>query len=451
MASVPAPSVDPITPAWYPLRPHAIQSALWRTQARFVGIKAGRGSGKTTIGLRRLVRFLPVQRGHQFVHRYAYLGPTREQAKKVAWETLKSLVPPTWLDGRPSESHLVIKIAIRYATGIHRAELHVIGMDKPQRFEGKQWDGVFEDEASDQRPNIHLSIRPALSERAGWWWKGGVPKRQGVGARQFNKFYERGVSGDKGYASFTWPSSDILTSDEVEQAKQDLDEKDYAEQYDAESVSASGAAFHAFGKDSHVRQCIYDPTRAIYVGSDFNVSPMAWCLAHKTPDGLGLEVFDEIWLTDTNTQATLDVLWDRYGETHKGGWFFHGDATAQGRRTAASSSDYAQIKNDQRFKGRVLYPKDQPGVKDRLSSCNALLRNAAGVVRCWIDPRCENLIADLEHRALDETGYPKDAGKSGTKEGHMSDGWGYLVHWYWPTTRIRQTVAPKIGVYQGDG
>lgn len=440
-------SAAQLTPAWYSLRPHAVQSALWRCPARFVAIKAGRGSGKTTIGLRRLVRYLPVPRGHQHVHRYAYLGPTREQAKKIAWETLKALVPRHWLEGPPSESHLVIRTAILYPTGLHRAELHVIGMDKPQRFEGKQWDGVFEDEASDQRPTIHLSIRPALSERRGWWWKGGVPKRQGIGARKFKEFAERGLRGDSNYATFSWSSETVLTNEEIEQAREDLDEKDYNEQYKADWESVSGAAFHQFDTNVHVRPCTYDSARPIYVGSDFNVSPMAWVLAHKTADGSGLEVFDEIWLMDTNTQSTLDVLWDRYGENHKGGWFFHGDATAAARKTAASSSDYAQIKNDQRFKGRVLYPKAQPGVKDRLSSCNALLRNAAGRVRLWIDPRCENLLADLEHRSLDETGFPKDTSST---EGHASDAIGYLIHWYWPSTRVERKQTGRIGVFRGE-
>lgn len=241
----------------------------------------------------------------------------------------------------------------------------------------------------------------------------------------------------------------MLTADEIAQAQEDLDDKDYNEQYGGEWESASGAAFHAFDEDVHVRPVTYDPLRPIYVGSDFNVNPMAWCLAHKTADGRGLEVFDEVWLTNTNTQETLDVLFDRYGQTHRGGWYFHGDATASARRTAASSSDYAQIRDDDRFDGsRILYPPSQPDVKDRLSSCNRLLRNAAGAVNCWVDPRCQHLIADLAHRELDDHGYPKDAGKSGTM-GHMSDGWGYLVHWYWPITRRESTASAKIGIFTG--
>lgn len=438
-----------LTPAWYPLRPHSAQSSLWRCPSRFVAIKAGRGSGKTTIGLRRLVRFLPVPRGHSFTHRYAYLGPTREQAKRIAWEELKALVPTHWLNGQPSESDLCIRIAVMYATGLHKAELWVIGMDKPQRFEGKQWDGVFEDEASDQKPTIHRSVRPALSQRKGWWWKGGVPKRQGIGAKKFNEFFERGLNGNANYASFRWSSDTVLTAEEIEQAKEDLDDKDYNEQYGAEDVSASGAAFHNFDKNVHVRQVVYDPNKPIYVGSDFNVNPMAWCLAHKTPDGKGLEVFDEIWLRDTYTQHTLDVLWDRYGQVHKGGWFFHGDATAANRKTAASDSDYAQIRADERFKGNVLYPPGQPAVKDRLSSCNRLIRNAAGAVNFWVDPRCVNLINDLEYRTLDDNGYPTDAGKSATDIGHMSDGAGYLIHWYWPITRPEPKKPGQIGIFQG--
>jgi hypothetical protein len=324
-------------------------------------------------------------------------------------------------------------------------------MDQPQRFEGPAWDGVVSDESCDQKPGLDKTVRPAIDGRLGWWWMIGVPKRQGVGAARFRGYCERGLRGTDGWATFSWPSEGIMPQSAIEDAKRDLDEKDFNEQYRACWENMGGAAFYSFSDEDggNVRTCNHDPMRPILVGSDFNVNPMAWVLAHKSADGLGLEIFDELWITDTNTQAALDRLWRLYGEKHNGGWLFHGDATAQARHTSASSSDYAQLKNDRRFKAKVFYPAQNPGRKNRASSCNALLKNAAGERRCWIDPRCTHLIADLKERGLDASGAPAE-GKSGDPIGHISDAWGYLVHWYWPSTRIDTGAKPSIGVYHGE-
>lgn len=405
-----------LTPAWTALKPHKLQSRLWRSDHRFVAVAAGRGSGKTELARRRLVRFLAVKKAWQ-TPLYFYAGPTYGQARRVAWQTLKDLVPKEWLLAPPSESSMVIKT-------IFGSELHVVGMDKPQRIEGVQWDGGIIDECSDQKPKtFDLSVRPALSHREGWCWRIGVPKRHGVGALEFRSCFDK----DSGWDTYQWPSRDILSKEEVAYAKQMMDAKDFAEQYEASWVKSGGAAFHAFDVYKHVRPVTYKDDKPIIVGSDFNVNPMAWALMHRTSDGL--EVFDEIWIRDTNTQRTLDTLHSRYPD-HRGGWHFMGDATGRARKTAATRSDYIIIKQDERFSGNVRYPKANPSVKDRLASCNALLHHD----RIHIDARCVNLILDLEFRGLDDTGHPEDIGD----QGHITDALGYVIHGLFPVRYVTQ-------------
>src|SRR5262245_40011145 len=98
-----------LTPAWFDLNPHPVQQELWASPHRFVAVRAGRRSGKTTLAKRRLVRYLPVKLWHNQPGRYLYLGPTRDQAKHIAWEDLKALVHPSWLDGEPKETELIIR------------------------------------------------------------------------------------------------------------------------------------------------------------------------------------------------------------------------------------------------------------------------------------------------------------------------------------------------------
>ena len=420
--------------AWTPLRYHPKQSKAWRTRARFIALACGRGSGKTELARRRVVRMLPVKKPWPDPI-YFFALPTAVQARRVAWDKLKALVPKEWLKGDPRESDMVIET-------VFGSKLYLVGMDKPQRIEGNQWDGGVVDESCDQKPgHFTRSIRPALSHRNGWCWRIGVPKRFGIGAVDFKKAFDDWGSGKLGsqYESYTWPSSEIMTPEEIQAAMADMDQKDFEEQYMASWLSASGCVFHAFSEEHNVLQGIkYRPDLPIIVGSDFNVNPMAWVLIQRDPITKAFLVFDEVWLRNTHTQATLDHLFQRYG-THQGGWIFIGDATAKSRNTRASLSDYAQIRNDKRFiRAHVYYPDSNPAVVERFAATNRQLCNAAGQRKLFVHPKCKNLIHDLLSRAYQEgTRMPDDEGDVG----HITDALGYPIHYLCPVLAETQGMS----------
>ncbi len=425
-----------ILEAWEPFRHHAVQRALWQCAARFVAVPAGRGGGKTELSKRRLVRFLPIKKDWANP-RYFYGAPTQAQAKRIAWQDLLNLIPKSWIDSI-SLGELKIKT-------VFGSELNVIGMDAPQRIEGVQWDGCVIDESCDIKPKVfELNILPALSWRDGWCWRIGVPKRQGVGAVEFKKFYDMACNGEVADAmGFTWPSSDIIPAVRLEWAQKNLDPKDYREQFDAKFVTAGGGIFYTFERDYNVRPCAYHDDRMIIVGSDFNVDPMAWVLGHKYEDHI--EWFDELWLRNTNTEYSLDVLAGRYN-THKGGWEFYGDATGKARKTSASKSDYQLIMNDERFKamGRTIhYTRSNPLVTDRFAACNNRIKNAKGERRLFVDPRCKHLIDDLEARHYKQgSKEPEDVGDVG----HITDAMGYPIHYIWPVMVPIEGAAQTISM-----
>ena len=224
---------------WEPLKHHDIQAQAWTTKARFALLAAGRGSGKTTLARRRCVRFLPVEKPWSDP-KYFYGLPTRDQAKRVAWAQLQSLIPAPWIK-RVYESDLRIKT-------VFGSELFVVGLDKPQRIEGDQWDGGVVDEYADQRPGIFdRTIRPALTHRKGWFWGIGVPKRIGIGAVEFReRFGKWEKSDDPNFAAYTWSSEDILPPEECAQAREQLSADDYNEQFRGSFISLRGLVFHAF-------------------------------------------------------------------------------------------------------------------------------------------------------------------------------------------------------------
>lgn len=437
-----------LPPAWFPLRHHPVQQRLYFGRERFVCVCAGRRSGKTMLARRRVVRFLSVKKPWPDPE-YFYALPTYNQARRVAWEKIKPLVPPEWTDpsrgGKVDESRMTIRT-------VFGSTLRVFGLDKPMRAEGGDFDGGVIDESSDQRPRaFDLTFRPALALRDGWCWRIGVPKRFGSGAMEFRECYDEWLQqlGDGIHAAYTWSAEDIWPAAEVEQARSDMDARDFAEQVGGVWQTAGGLVYYCFDEVESVDAGIrYDASLPIAVCSDFNVDPMAWVLMQVSDNGM--RVFDEVWERNTNTRRSLDVLFERYGE-HAAGWFFFGDATGRARKTAASSSDYAQIRSDERFRNaRCFYPKSNPAVHDRVAAVNSALLSADGVRRLKISPRCVHLIKDLGYLAYD--GGTREIDDSDGDAKHVTDALGYGVHYLRPVrARAADDDEGAAGVMVGLG
>jgi hypothetical protein len=412
---------------WKQLKYHPVRQELYTNPGRFPLVAAGRGSGKSEYAKRFVVRQLPLHKPWEDPC-YFYGLPTYGQAKRVAWESFLKLIPQQWIKGEPSVSELVIKT-------VFGSSLHIVGMDKPMRIEGTQWDGGVLDEYGDQKPGAFgLSVLPALAFKRGWCWRIGVPKRFGIGAAKFHEEFHLALEGKTPESkAFTWSSEDILTPEEIISAKSLLGVKEYNEQYRASWEDKDGLVFYAFSAGNVTSEAVYQSDQPIIVSSDFNVDPMSWVLCHKT--ATGLNAFDEVCLRNTNTQKTLDELYRRYGP-HQSGWMFVGDASSKARKTSATTSDLAQIMADNRFiNKKVMYSKSNPPVADRNAAVNALCLNAMDEVRLRIHPRCLAVIKDLSGLS-----YIK-----GTREiqpvlgmGHMSDALGYVIYKLYPVT-----VAPS--------
>lgn len=424
--------------AWTTFRWTVKQLSLLDSQARFIALPCGRGSGKTEIAFRNLVVRLakrPQQESSPSLH--AYTAPTNAQAMRVGWDKLQALIPRGWIR--------TVKVTDQYIETIFGSRVYVLGMDQPQRIEGNQWCHIILDESSDQHPGVFdKTVLPALTHHRGSCWRIGVPKRQGIGAAEYRRFCETAASEpNEDRACFSWPSSDVLSRDDLAYAMEHLDPRDFDEQFNATWQRSGGQVFFAFDEAYNVRPVTYDRQRALVVGSDFNVDPMCWSFGHRY-DGR-MEWFDELFMRDTNTQAALDATWARY-QDHAGGFEFYGDASGRARKTSASTTDYLLIANDMRFKraGRTIhYPESNPAIEDRIAAMNALFLNAAGHRRQFIDPKCEHLIADLKNRHYRPgTREPNDVGDLG----HMTDAASYAVHALFPIQLHREQISPAVTI-----
>lgn len=422
---------------------------LIHSRSRFRVVPAGRRSGKTERAKRYLIKQALKEgvSGKWDDPRFFAAAPTRDQAKAIFWSDLKSLVAREWLAEDPRESELLI----RFAVG---SEIQVIGMDKPQRIEGRPWNGGILDEYANMKSTAWTeNVRPALSDRNGWCWLIGVPE----GRNHYFDLYKRGQTDDSGeWASFHWVSADILPAEEIESARRDLDELTYQQEYEASFVNFQGRAYYPFDERTHCKKLSYDPKKPLIFGFDFNYEPgvAAVCQEQKLPNGLqGTGVIGEVWIPrNSNTPAVCRKLIADWNE-HQGRIICYGDATGGARGSAkVQGSDWDLIRQEFRgpFGDRISYrvPKANPPERSRINAMNTRLRNGAGEIRLMVDPvKAPHVVRDLEGVRLLEGGSGELDKKHDPELTHLGDGLGYYVVYEFPVVKATATQTRIKGLY----
>lgn len=435
-----------LTERWHPLRYHPVQHRLWKSETRFKVVVAGRRSGKTELAKRDLVRKAAGARREDA--RYFAAAPTREQAKGLYWEDLKLLVPRDMV-AKVSETDLSIRL-------VHGPSITVVGLDKPQRIEGRPWDGGVVDEFADVRRRAwEAHIRPALADRQGWCTFTGVPE----GRNHFYRLYKRALDGRSGWEAFHWVSADILPAEEIRSAMEDLDADMFAQEFEASFISFRGRAYRSFNEGEHYAVGLhrrYRPDRPLVFCLDFNVEPGAAvvCQEMMLPNGLrGTAVIGEVHIPyDSDTPSVCRRL-VRDWAGHQAPVLVYGDATGAARKTSAvNGSDWQlarQFLSSSFPRVHFMVPRANPAERDRLNAVNSRLKTRSGRVRLMVDPaRAPETVMDLEGVRLLEGGSGEINKAKDKDRTHWTDGLGYYVEKRFPVKhlaggarRVRATVG----------
>jgi hypothetical protein len=438
---------------WTPLRPHPIQRAYRNSKHRFNTVPAGRRSGKTEIGKRKLVRKC-LGATTKWAPRYFAGAPTRDQAKRIFWQDLKDLVGLDMMRRKPSESELIIYT-------INGGEIHVVGLDKPERVEGSPWDGCLITEMGNIKATVWpMHVRPALSDRMGWADLEGVPEGR-------NHYYELDLTsralmkelGDASeWGSFTWKSADILPASEIEAAKRDLDQLTFEQEYEASFVNFSGRAYYPFLETTHCAPLAYNPKAILALCFDFNVDPGVCAVVqeqrlpkqfvHDPKTGvplldnpiIGTGVIGEVHIPrNSNTPAVCRKIISDWGK-HLGRVVCYGDATGGARGSAkVQGSDWELITKELKpvFGERLSFrvKSANPAERARINAVNSRLKSTTGDIRLMVDGRkAPHVVKDFEGVTLLEGGsgeIDKDETPALT---HLSDAVGYYCEYEYPVS-----------------
>lgn len=437
-------NVSPLlTPRWFPLRPHPEQMRLINSPARFKVVPAARRAGKTE----RAKRFLVTQalaesaEGKWLDYRYFAAAPTRDQARAIWWSDLKALVPKRLLGGPIRESDLTIRLV----TG---AEIVVVGLDRPERVEGRSWNGGVIDEFANIKGGAWgENIRPALSDRRGWCWLIGTPEGRG----HYYDLYQYATSGiDPDWSGFTWISADILPLDEVESARRTLSADVFSQEYEASWITFAGRVYWPFDSKTHCRPLTYNPKWPLILCFDFNTSPgcAVICQEQPLPNGQsGTGVIGEVHIPrHSTTPAVCRKIIQDWGQ-HQGHVVCYGDATGGAEGSSrVQGSDWTLIRAELQpvFGNRLSFkvPKANPRERARVNAMNSRLLSAAGDVRLMVDPaKAPRVVKDFEGVRLLEGGSGEIDKKIDPELSHWSDSLGYYCAQEWPVEQRKAAFA----------
>ena len=258
---------------WYDLIGHKTQLELIKAVpkgVRFPLVPAGRRSGKTE----RFKRFLTkAANKHQGL--YFAAAPTHDQAKKIFWKDLKDFCLSSVLPRKPSESERIIYLP-------NGSEIHVIGLDKPERIEGMPWTGGGIDEFGDVKGEAWESnIYPALNtvnpknpDYRAWCWLLGVPN----GLNHYYDLCQKAeIGANDNYKVFHWMTEEIFP-EMAEEARAIMSTKQYNQEFRASFETASGRIYEEYSKLNHTTEQIMPHEQLCWM-HDQNYTPLSSAIA----------------------------------------------------------------------------------------------------------------------------------------------------------------------------
>lgn len=330
-------------------------------------------------------------------------------------------------------------------------------LEKPERLRGANLAWVLVDELTfckrDAWKRLAARVRHPkakhLCQAAGWTPNG------------FDWVYDELVtkSGENGIEVIlaTPRENYFLPQDYYDNLKADYDEKFYRQEALGEYLNLiSGAVYFAFSRSENIKHLEYNPALPLCWSLDFNVNPMASVICQiadyapfaylSSKSTRHLNVLDEIVLPDSNVPAVCEEFKRRTeGLRPTGGRLVvrvYGDP-AGNARGQTGQSNYELIKaafrNDSRYELQMMVKSSAPRVVDRVNAVNSLLCNAEGDRRCFMTPKCQEVIRDCEQVVWKTDSAGNSTGEiNKTKDGmrtHASDSMGYLIEAEFSLTR----------------
>lgn len=254
------------------------------------------------------------------------------------------------------------------------------------------------DEFASMRDNENvwkLVVRPALSDQQGWALFISSP----AGRDYFYDMYNVAKnSNDWNSWQQTTLQGGNVPIEEIETAKNELDERSFRQEYEGSFESFEGLVVPSFDRALNESFEEIQEHDTLIMGVDFNVNKMP-CGVH-VKRGKELHLVDEFY-GSFNTTELMEAIEARYPKHKK---IFHTDATGSANKSSAGGKTDLDIIKSYGYK--VYNLKKNPNIVDRVNAHNSMICSVDGTRRYFIHKRCKKSIEAHEKHVFDDNGLP---------------------------------------------
>jgi len=366
-----------------------------------------------------------------------YIGPSNAHSMELMWDPIGE-----WLHTHKIRHQARISKGRYELPGKRR--IYIMGAEKASRIRGHRAYFVAGDEFAYWKKlgdAWNKDIRPALSDMAGVGKYGGralfgtTPAGKGTEAYEF---YLAALKSNA-WAVHSWTTLDNpwIDPQEVADAREELTQYDFEQEYEAKWGTAALLAYYGFNEKIHmVKQPEITLFTDLKLCFDFNVNPTTLLLSQYDPEAKINRYKREFSLKNSSTEDTLLTFCEEFEDRkHKLKLLIRGDASGRARSSTTGKSDYYYVESILREKGfhyTMEVPARNPAIIDRVKHVNGWLKPFSGKHKVEIDPSCVDLIKDFASQA--SIGRIPDKGNN---MGHKADAAGYDVHWSQMTQQAR--------------
>lgn len=265
---------------------HQGQYEVALNPARFKIICAGRRWGKSVLSRMLVLKWALDEYGL-----YWLVSPTYAQGKDIHWlQGFKREIPPSSV-AKWNDSDLSVTLRNGSTITLKSAE-------HPDRLRGVKLRGLVVDEIASMRNWDWLwqeALRPTLTDYSSPAVFISTPK----GFNHFYDLFQRGQGGDDAYTSWRFTSYDnpYIPKEEIDQAKKELDDDIFAQEYMADFRKFTGLVYKDFTQHHIIRRYEIPAEWRIYRAIDFGSTNPTACLWIAVDNDDNWYIVDEYYET----------------------------------------------------------------------------------------------------------------------------------------------------------
>ena len=344
-------------------KPHPAQKEILKTAKRFNVLKCGRRFGKTSLSQELLLN--PALEGKPT----AYYAPTYKDLADY-WTEFNQVVKDI-IDTKSEQLK-----QIRLITG---GIVDFWSLEDPDSGRGRKYARIIVDECEKALKLEQAwkgTIRALLTDYRGDCYFLSTPK---FGDTFFKQLYREKEIHPDFWQSWTFTTYDnpYINPDEVDEAKETLDNLYFRCEYLAEDVDMGGLLWaFAFDKDKHVAKSEVhaDIKLPLYLSFDFNRNPIT-CAVIQWQHGKPINVIEQIKLANSDIYKLCTVIRAKYPNM---AYIVTGDATGMNSNALVQDNlNYYRVIKSQLGLGeqQLQVPKINPKIEENQVLINSLLTN----------------------------------------------------------------------------